>query len=319
MRGLPKFDDPNLVIGTDCFSDAGVYRIGDDQLLVQSVDFFPPLVDDPFVYGQIAAANAVSDIFTMGARPITALNIVGFPTKELGLDILQQILQGGAERVRAAGAVIVGGHTVRDAEVKYGLAVTGIASPKSLLTNSGAQPGDMLILTKSLGTGFITTAAKAEKSPAAVLESAIQSMIQLNSVGLAAARAGATHAVTDITGFGLAGHGLEMADAANVSLIFQVSAFPELPGALDMMKHGFKTAASATNRQFVESHMRITGTIDTTRLELAFDPQTSGGLLIAVDPADVDQVLSVARSGGAEATTVVGRVVQRREVALIFE
>lgn len=319
MRGLPKFDDPNLVIGTDCFSDAGVYRVGTDQLLVQSVDFFPPLVDDPFIFGQIAAANALSDIFTMGARPITALNIVGFPTKQLDLEVLQRILAGGAERVKAAGAVILGGHTVRDAEVKYGLAVTGLAAPDDLLTNSGAQPGDALILTKALGTGFITTAGKVKKSPPAVTDHAIQSMIQLNSVGLQAARAGKAHAVTDVTGFGLAGHGLEMADAANVALVFQVDQLPDLPGALQLVAAGYRTAASATNRRFLEPRMRMADTIDTTRLELMFDPQTSGGLLMAVPPESVDQALNAARSAGAVSTVVVGHVTRRQDLAIILE
>ena len=160
MRNLPKFDDPNLVIGAEGGSDAGVYRLRDDLLIVQSLDFFPPLVDDPYVYGQIAAANSLSDVYTMGARPITVMNIVGFPDDELDLDILHEIQRGGAERVTTAGAVIVGGHTVRDTEIKYGLSVTGVVEPARLLTNRDAKPGDALVLTKALGTGFITTALK---------------------------------------------------------------------------------------------------------------------------------------------------------------
>ena len=180
MRGLPQFEDPNLIVGTESFSDAGVYRLRDDLYIVQTVDFFPPLIDDPYVFGQIAAANSLSDAYAMGARPVTALNIVGFPDDQLELEVLHAILAGGAERVLKAGAVIVGGHTVRDAEIKYGLSVTGVVEPAQLLTNAQAQPGDMLVLTKALGTGFVTTAAKARKCPDDVLATTIASMVQLN-------------------------------------------------------------------------------------------------------------------------------------------
>jgi selenide,water dikinase len=181
VRDLPTFDDPNLIVGTEGFSDAGVYRLRDDLLIVQSLDFFPPLVDDPFLFGQIAAANSLSDVYAMGARPVTALNIVGFPDKELELEILGRILQGGADRVRLAGAVIAGGHSVRDAEIKYGLSVTGVVSPEQLMTNRAAKAGDVLVLTKPLGTGFITTAFKAGRCSEEVLLVAAQSMAALNA------------------------------------------------------------------------------------------------------------------------------------------
>ena len=188
VQNLPRFHDPNLVVGTEGFSDAGVYRLRDDLLIVQSLDFFPPLVDDPFVYGQIAAANSLSDLYAMGAQPTTALNIVGFPDKELDLSILAEILRGGSERVLQAGAVVVGGHSVRDAEIKYGLSVTGIVRPEHLITNQKARPGDALVLTKALGTGFITTANKAGRCPEETLAAACASMTQLNIPGRDAAR-----------------------------------------------------------------------------------------------------------------------------------
>ena len=183
MQGLPSFDDPNLLIGAEHFSDAGVYRLRDDLLIVQSVDFFPPLVDDPYVFGQIAAANSLGDVYAMGGRPTTALNIVGFPDDQLEMSVLAEILRGGSEKVREAGAVVAGGHTVRDTEIKYGLAVTGVVSPEQLLTNQKAQPGDLLVLTKALGTGFVTTAFKAGRCPPEALLAACDSMRQLNAIG----------------------------------------------------------------------------------------------------------------------------------------
>ena len=192
MRELPTFEDANLIVGASHFSDAGVYRLRDDLWIVQSVDFFPPLVDDPFVFGQIAAANSFSDLYAMGAIPVTALNVVGFPDDELSLDILAEILRGGGERVQQAGAVVLGGHTVRDAEIKFGLAVTGHVTPDRLMTNQAARPGDVLILTKALGTGFVTTAAKARQCPAEVLQAAVDRMITLNqNASRAAVEAGA--------------------------------------------------------------------------------------------------------------------------------
>ncbi len=241
MRGLPTFHDPNLIVGADTFSDAGVYRLRDDLYLVQTVDFFPPLIDDPYQFGQIAAANSLSDVFTMGARPVTALNIVGFPDKQLDMQILHEILAGGASKVIEAGAVIVGGHSVRDAEIKYGLSVTGVVEPAQLLTNAAARPGDLLVLTKSLGTGFITTAGKAGKCSPEVLQAAIASMAQLNMIGRDAALAAGAHAATDVTGFGLAGHAGEIARASHVTICLDVANLPGLPQAVELGAAGCKT------------------------------------------------------------------------------
>jgi selenide,water dikinase len=234
------------------------------------------------------------------------------------LSVLHQILAGGAERVIAAGAVVVGGHSIRDSEVKFGLAVTGVVEPARLLTNAAARPGDLLVLTKSLGTGFITTAAKAERCPNEVLESAIAAMIQLNSIGRDAAHAAGARGVTDVTGFGLAGHATEMATASQVTVVLHVDRFPELPGALALYRQGFKTRANKSNREFLEPVMRVNDAVDRDRLELAFDPQTSGGLLISVAPDRAAAVVQQVHDAGGAAAAVIGEVRERQDVSLEF-
>lgn len=318
MRDLPKFDDPNLILGAEGFSDAGVYRLRDDLLIVQSLDFFPPLVDDPFVFGQIAAANSLSDIYAMGGRPITALNIVGFPDDQLDLQILGDILRGGADRVRLAGAVIAGGHTVRDAEIKYGLSATGVVTPDQLMTNQGARPGDLLVLSKPLGTGFITTAYKAKRCPDDVIAVAAESMARLNAAASAAAVAVGARAATDITGFGLAGHAGELALSSDVSLVIELAKLPLLPGAEALARQGNKTRASATNRSFADSLLRIEADVDELLTEFVFDAQTSGGLLISVPEERAGELIERAQSAGASATCVVGYVEPRQDVAVVL-
>jgi len=319
VRGLPKFDDPNLIVGTEDFSDAGVYRLRDDLYIVQSLDFFPPLVDDPFLFGQIAAANSLSDIYAMGGRPTTVLNIVGFPDDKLDLSILNEILRGGAERVLSAGAVVVGGHTVRDVEIKFGLSVTGVVEPEKLITNSAAKPGDKLVITKALGTGFITTAFKAGRCPEDVLETAAAGMSQLNKAGCDAAQAVGAKAATDLTGFGLAGHAGEMAQASGVTIVLELSKLPVLPGAEELARQGNQTRASATNRAFAESMTRIENSCDPIRQEIAFDAQTSGGLLISVAADRAEELVEKARAAGAEATCLVGSVTEKQDVSLILK
>ncbi len=318
MRGLPKFDDPDLLIGAEDFSDAGVYRLRDDLLILLSLDFVPPLVDDPFLFGQIAAANSLSDIYAMGGTPKTALNIVGFPDDKLDLSILGEILAGGAERVQAAGAVIAGGHTVRDTEIKYGLSVTGVATPEELLTNGGARPGDSLVLTKPLGTGFVTTAFKKNRCPADVLDTAAASMSMLNRGASESARAVAASAATDITGFGLAGHAGEMAQSSDVTLTIETSKLPVLAGAAELAASGNHTRASKTNRSAVESLMRIESSADPMGLEMLFDAQTSGGLLISVDPLRADELVGLCRDSGSGQAAVIGSVANKSDNFLVF-
>ena len=302
------FNDPNLLIGADLFSDAGVYRIDEQTAIVQSLDFFPPLVNDPFIYGQIAAANSMSDVFAMGGRVKTALNIVSFPDDDLGMVVLGEILKGGAERVKAAGGVIVGGHSVRDPGVQYGLSVTGVVDPARMMTNRAATPGDMLILTKPLGTGFITTALRARKCPDEVIETACTSMFALNQKPSELAVEHGVKAATDITGFGLAGHAFEMAEASNVSIHLKLDDLPILPGALDLAGKGNLTRANATNRDHVAPALELNGVDHHPHLEFLFDPQTSGGLLLATPPDQAESLLKQIRVAGFNQAAVVGEV-----------
>jgi selenide,water dikinase len=321
LRHLPVANrderDPSLLVGAETFDDAGVYQVSESLALVQTVDFFPPVVDDPYVYGQIAAANALSDVYAMGGAPKTALNLVAFPDDKLPMSILARILEGGQNRADAAGVQILGGHTVRDAEIKFGMAVTGFVDPKAVTTNAAAVPGDVLFLTKPLGTGFVTTAHKRQRCPEETLTSACQSMIELNDRAAAAGRELGVKSATDITGFGLAGHAFEMAQGSNVTIAIDLNALPILPGALTLAERRFLTRASSSNREYVGDLLRIEGRPDPILVEFFFDAQTSGGLLLAVpgaragEAADVlsrHQTLSAARVGEVlprEPTTAV--------------
>ena len=316
VQSLPKPDDANLLIGAEGFSDASVYQLENGLLMVQSLDFFPPLVNDPFIYGQIAAANSLSDIFAMGASPVTALNIVAFPDDKLDLSVLTDILRGGDDKVREAGAVIAGGHTVRDVEIKYGLSVTGICRKEDLHANSGAKDGDVLVLTKPIGTGFVTTAMKAGKASQAAEDAAIDAMRTLNNVASAAASAVGASAVTDITGFGLAGHAREVAMASGVTLNMQLPDIPQLPEALDYYRKGLVTRASASNRGANEDDVDASEA-DPELIELLYDPQTSGGLLISVSQDRVDSMLSLMQDGGCEGGVVVGHVSTHDKVSIV--
>ena len=310
--------DPNLLVGTETRDDAGVYRLTADLAIVQTIDFFPPVVDDPFVYGQVAAANALSDVYAMGGTPKTALVLACYPDDKLTLDWLGEIEAGGQERCRAAGVTIVGGHTVRDAEIKFGMAVTGIIHPQRILTNAAARPGDKLVLTKALGTGFVTTAAKAGDCPEEVLRAACESMVQLNDAGPPAMREFGVHAATDITGFGLAGHAYEMAAGSGVTLALELSQLPLLPGAERLAQRRFLTRASATNAAYVQPHLRIEGKPDPIRLEFFYDAQTSGGLLLSVPADRAEALVEDVRKRGAARACVVGEVVERGDAALVL-
>lgn len=308
LSNLPKTRHPDLLVGTETHDDAGVFRLTPDLAIVQTVDFFPPVVDDPFVYGQIAAANALSDVYAMGGTPATALNLACYPDDELGMDWLGHILAGGAERCVAAGCTIVGGHTVRDAEIKFGLAVTGTIHPDKILTNATAKPGDVLVLTKPLGTGFVTTAAKRKKCPPALLKAACDSMVSLNKPACEAMLSVGVSAATDVTGFGLAGHGLEMAEGSNVTLVIDLAKLPLLAGveALDVARH--RTRASKTNREYADPHTEFRGTPDPFRLEFFYDAQTSGGLLISVPAEKADALVKELVARNTPAAAVIGEV-----------
>jgi selenide,water dikinase len=305
LRRLPHPSDPAVLVGIATSDDAGVYRLTDELALVQTVDFFTPIVDDPFNFGRIAAANSLSDIYAMGARPLTALNIVAFPIETLGVEVLGEILAGGAAVAQEAGVVILGGHTVKDDEPKYGMAVTGTAHPERLITNAGAEAGDLLFLTKPLGTGILATALKRGAIDEAAMAPAVRSMAQLNAVaGRTMVEAGA-HAATDVTGYGLLGHGAEMARASGVRLRLHASCVPILDGVLELIERGFVPGGTREN---ASAHAGFTSFADDVppalRLALS-DAQTSGGLLIAVPPGERAAHLREAlRAGGALAAEI---------------
>jgi selenide, water dikinase len=310
LAALPSKSDPRLLVGRETFDDAGVFRVSDDLALVQTVDFFAPIVDDPFDFGQIAAANALSDVYAMGGQPLTALNIVAFPTSELPLEVLTQILAGGQEKVHEAGALIVGGHTVVDTELKYGLAVTGRAHPDFLLTNAAAKPGDQLILTKPIGNGILATAAKRGSLSLESQKPMLDAMKALNGAASRAALAVRAKCATDITGFGLLGHLSHIARASNVTLRVSLEAIPIFPGVREGVRAGFVTDGSKRNAEYLRDLVRWNVGTEEDRAILN-DPQTSGGLLVCVGNNDVASYLS--RVAGSVA---IGEVTERGEVAI---
>ncbi len=306
LSKLPVQTDANMLVGFDTSDDAGVYRIGPDLALVQTVDFFTPMVDDPFTYGQIAAANALSDVYAMGGRPLTALAVTCFP-QDGDLAILEQIMRGGLAKMSEAACTVVGGHTVRDAEMKFGYAVTGLIDPDRVFTNAGAQPGDVLILTKAIGTGVITTALKQGKAGADWVQNAVRSMTTLNRTACTiAAEHGGVHAMTDVTGFGLMGHGREMALGSGVMLEIEVARVPRIEGALAAIAMAAIPAGLLANREFAECLVADapgSNIPDDVRL-LLYDPQTSGGLLISAAPASASSLLAELQGAGLPAEAI---------------
>jgi selenide,water dikinase len=311
LDGLPPQTDPNLLVGFDQSDDAGVYRIGEDVALVQTVDFFTPMVDDPFMFGQIAAANALSDVYAMGGRPLTALSIVCYP-QEGDLEILGQVMRGGMDKLKEANCTVVGGHSVRDAEMKFGYAVTGLVDPRRVYTNGGARAGDVLILTKPIGTGVITTALKQGKAMDAWVDAAVESMTTLNQRAAAIVEEHAgVHAMTDVTGFGLMGHGREVAMASGVVLEIEAEKVPRLPGALEAIAAGAIPGGLLANREYAECVVTedASSGIPQGIRTLMFDPQTSGGLLISVSESATAGLLQAMRSAGILAARI-GRVLE---------
>jgi selenide, water dikinase len=310
LAALPTTSDPRLLVGRETFDDAGVFRLSDDLALVQTVDFFAPIVDDPYDFGQIAAANALSDVYAMGGQPLTALNIVAFPTADLPLEVLTRILAGGQDKVHEAGALIVGGHTVIDTELKYGLSVTGRAHPDFLLTNAGAKPGDKIILTKPIGNGILATAAKRKQLSAEAQAPMLAAMKSLNGAASRAALALGVRCATDITGFGLLGHMSHIARASNVTLGVDLQTVPIFEGVREAVRAGFTTDGSKRNAEYLRDIVRWRKGSDEDRAILN-DPQTSGGLLLCINPNAAAKYLS--RVGGS---VVIGDVIERGEVAI---
>lgn len=308
---------PNLLVGINTGDDAGVFRLRDDLAIVNTVDFFTPVVDDPFTYGQIAAANALSDVYAMGGKPLTALNLVCWPQAGLPGEMLAEILRGGTEKAREAGTVIVGGHSVADDEVKYGMAVTGVIDPRRIIRNVGAQPGDALLLTKPLGTGILMTALKRDRLDDEYYQSAVRWMVELNAQSAAGMLKYEVHAATDITGFGLAGHACKMAEGSGVTLRIEESDLPVLPGALELCREGMIPGGGKRNRDYYGRHVAISEEIADEIGEIVFDPQTSGGLLIALPQDEAVALLGDLQRIGNSQAAIIGKVVARENVAIV--
>ena len=283
-----------------------MYQITEEIALIQTVDFFTPIVDDPYLFGQIAATNALSDVYAMGGRPLTALNICCFPVKEIQTEVLRDILRGGHDKVHEAGAVLCGGHSVEDPELKYGLSVTGVVHPKMIVTNAGLKPGQHLILTKPLGTGVIATALKAGMASPEAVESSVRVMTALNAPAAEVMAACGVTGGTDITGFGLLGHALEMATSSKVGLTIIPGRVPILPQALEMASMGLVPMGSHANRKFCEKSINLKGKMDPIFYDLLADTQTSGGMLMGVDEKCVDQAVSLLKERGV-GHAVIGR------------
>jgi selenide,water dikinase len=316
LATLPQPVHPDLLVGTATSDDAGVFRLRPDLAIVQTVDFFAPIVDDAFTFGQIAAANALSDVYAMGGDPCTALNVAAFP-RDLPVEILGDILRGGLEKAREAGVVIVGGHTLVDEEIKFGMAVTGTIHPDRIWRNVGARPGDVLILTKPLGTAVVTTAVKRGAEIPDVLAAAVASMTTLNAAASKALRELEVHACTDVTGFSLLGHAYEMAHGSGVGLTFDANALPLLPHARELAASGISTGGCQRNRDWLADKVRVAVTVPADLTELAFDPQTSGGLLIAVPEREAQRALEALRKSHTPTATVVGHTNRRSGAACV--
>lgn len=309
----------DVLAGFDTFDDAGVYRLGPNQALVQTVDFFTPIVDDPLTYGQITAVNSVSDIYAMGGRPITALSVVAFPKSGVDLTILRDMMRGGISKLEEAGVALLGGHSVADPEIKFGFAVTGLIDPERIIRNAGARAGDLLVLTKPIGTGVIATAIKFQKADDAVIAEATRSMLVLNRAAAEIMQEIGVHAATDVTGFGLVGHAVEMAQASGITLRITVDRVPLLPGALHLAgNRKLIPGGTATNRSHFGSHVVFERRVPDPVDNLLFDPQTAGGLLISVGEDKIEALMERMHVAAVPAV-LIGQVQSRGSHAIVFE
>ena len=318
LQGLPEQKHPDLLVGFNQADDSGVVRLTDELALIFTVDFFPAVVDDPVVFGRVAAANALSDVYAMGGRPLCALNIVGFPSGQLPMEVLGDVLRGGAEKVNEAGAFVVGGHTVKESELKYGLAVTGTIHPDRIFHIGDAKPGERLVLTKALGSGIYSTALKHGALTEEQELLFYDTMSALNRVASEEMTRAGAGACTDITGFGLLGHGLEMAQSSKVTLRLDTAPLPLLPQVLDLAKRGFLTGGGMSNRDFAEGEVSIEGAIANDMEMLLYDPQTSGGLLVSVPADRVDRYIESVRTGGAAESAVIGEVLEKGPSSIVL-
>jgi selenide,water dikinase len=306
LHDLPKFNNPDMLVGMETSDDAGVFRLRPDLAIVNTVDFFTPIVDDPYVFGQISATNSLSDVYAMGGEPKTCMNIVCFPRGKMDIEILGEILKGGADKVKESGAVVIGGHSIIDEEIKFGMAVTGVIHPDKIYRNVGVQEGDVLVLTKPLGTGIITTALKKGKASKESVDEAVESMITLNAAASTVMRKYPAHACSDVTGFGIMGHAFEMATGSNVTLIIESQKLPLLRRAPRLAEKGYITGGCKRNRDYLGDKMAIDKSIREGLVEVALDPQTSGGLLIAIAKRHAAKLIADLRAAGVKHATDVG-------------
>jgi selenide,water dikinase len=306
LHSLPKFKNPDMLVGTETGDDAGVYRLRPDLAIVNTVDFFTPIVDDPYVFGQISAANSLSDVYAMGGEPKTCMNIVCFPKGKMDIEILGEILKGGADKVMESGAVVIGGHSIIDEEIKFGMAVTGVIHPDKIFRNVGVQEGDVLILTKPLGTGIITTALKKGKASEESVNEAVKSMTTLNAAASLVARKHPVHACSDVTGFGILGHALGMASGSGVTLVIESAKLPLLRRAPRLAEKGYITGGCKRNQEYLNDKMVIDKSIREGLIQVALDPQTSGGLLLAVAKRHAAKLVDDLHAGGVPHATEVG-------------
>jgi len=313
----PTLKDPNVLVGNETGDDSAIYRLDDRVALVLTVDFFAPIVDDPFEYGRIAVANALSDVYAVGGRPITALNIAAFP-RELPSDVIAKVLEGGQAKAEEAGILIVGGHTVDDKEPKYGLAVTGIVTPGEEITNANAQPGDVLILTKAIGSGVITTAGKAGTVPAEVVDEAVRSMAALNKGASEAMIEVGVNSATDITGFGLLGHLSQMMKASGTTAEINVDSIPLLPGAKQLAEDGYISGGTARNAEAVKSSVNVDDGITDIEFSLLADAQTSGGLLISVPEERSNALIKQLVTNSSLHSSVIGKVTTQSGTSVVI-
>lgn len=305
--------DENVIVGTETNDDAGVYRLSEDMALVQTADYITPVVDDPFLFGQVAAANSLSDVYAMGGRPLTVLNLCNFPPEGLENKHFLEILKGGLSKTVEAGATLLGGHTVKDPELKYGLSVTGVIDPRKVVRNATPRVGDRLVLTKKIGSGVLITGFKQKRIGFDVLERAVQVMATLNKVACETMMAFDPHACTDITGFGLTGHTLWMVKGANVGITLYVDRVPHFPESIEMIKQGVRTGVTLENKALVADFIRLDAGVTPEEEMLVYDPQTSGGLFIAVAADQADALVQKLRERGVSDATVVGEVFQSPE------
>ena len=297
-------------MGLDTSDDAGVYQLNEEVALVQTVDFFTPIVDDPFTFGQIAVVNALSDVYAMGGTPLTGMNLVAFPIKTLSPSILKEILLGGLSKMKDAGVALVGGHSIEDPEIKYGLAVTGLIHPKKILTNAKAKVGDKLVLTKALGTGIVATALKGEMASEEAVRKIVESMVTLNQTASEWMKKFVAHACTDITGFGFIGHALEMAIASRVGMVIKSDAIPVFPEAMEYAKLGLIPGGAYSNRDFFSCRVEVQPNVPDLLVNIFYDPQTSGGLLISLPSDEAEKLVATLKKEGLLHSCVVGEVVE---------